>query len=124
MTQVFLHHYLAFINQPTKHTRVVSAIKVLITNIMFDYIQFINTMLFPAGFYFFSCYAYFALSNFSTSKKKSTKNQSNIYLFKVNNRNTINKCEVFKVNNENTRMTSLNIFYTIFCCFQLLALNK
>ena len=47
---------------------------------------------------------------------------ANIYLFKVNNRNTRKRCKIFKVNNKNTKTTvvlvflllTLNIFHTFF----------
>ena len=35
---------------------------------------------------------------------------ANIYLFKVNNRNTRKRCEIFKVNNKNTKTTVVLVF--------------
>ena len=54
-------------------------------------------------------------------------NAANIYLFKVNNRNTRKRCEICsKVNNKNTRTTSynLNIFPHVFLVFLLLTLGS
>ena len=40
---------------------------------------------------------------------------ANIYLFKVNNKNTRKSCEKFKVNNKNTRTTSRTSFWCFYC---------
>ena len=41
----------------------------------------------------------------------------NIYVLKVNNGNTLKRCEIwlFKVNNKNTRTTSLTSFWSFYC---------
>ena len=39
----------------------------------------------------------------------------NIYLLKVNNRDTGTICEMFKAKNKGTRMTSLGPFWCLYC---------
>ena len=40
---------------------------------------------------------------------------ANIYLFKINDRNTRKRCNMFKVNNKNNRMTSMTSFWCFYC---------